>query len=121
MDYKKSHLSESQIEETLSLDIINALIGNVKATKSELPTSREVLTQFKHLEDVNLNHLEDPTVGLLLSSQFSRHYFGKEVQLGPEDEPIAILTDFGWSILGPYLKVDEEIDDLKLDSNDVSF
>ena len=106
----------TDMEEKIKLEIINALVGDIMTTESETPCPKDAIKQFDHMKDVTLHELEDPTIGLLLSSKFSRHYFGKETRIGPEDEPIGVLTDFGWSVIGPSPDRDEEIDELHLNA-----
>ena len=61
--------------------------------------------------------LDDHEIGLLPPAQFSRHFFKEDVRKGGEEEPIAVKTDFGWSILGPVSDVGDT-DDIDFDGVD---
>ena len=58
--------------------------------------------------------LDDHEIGLLPPAQFSRHFFKEDVRKGGEEEPIAVKTDFGWSILGPVNELGDT-DDIDFD------
>ena len=106
----------TDINENIRLEIINALVGDIMTTESEVPCPKNAIKQFDHMKDVDLYELDNPCVGLLISTQFSRHIFSDQIRKGPEDEPIAVLTGFGWSVVGPCSNIDEDIDGLHLDA-----
>ena len=89
------------MENTLELSIIDALVGGIVTSEEEIPLGKSITENFPYMNDVVINEIDDKSVGILLGSRFIRHYFGKQVRLGKNDEPIALLTDFGWVVVGP--------------------
>ena len=59
------------------------------------------------MKDIKVAEIENKTVGVILSSKFARHMFGTEKREGPDNEPIAVKTDFGWIIAGPPVNENE--------------
>ena len=59
----------SNLNESISIKINNALVGNLLSTEGETPPSKDDLKKFVHLKDKALNDLEDKTVGLLLDAK----------------------------------------------------
>ena len=81
------------MENTLELEIIDALVGGIVTSEEEIPLGKSITENFPYMNDVVINEIDDKSVGILLGSRFIRHYFGKQVRLGKNDEPIALLTD----------------------------
>jgi len=91
----------SNLSKTIEFDVDNALIGNVMTTENEFPLRNEDIKGLEYMEDVLLDELEDDLVEVILSAKFAKFYFGKEIRSRDDDEPIAVLTDFGWCVIGP--------------------
>ena len=105
----------TDINATFQLEIINAIVGDIMTTESEIRCPITIAKGYKHMKDINLVELDDPTVGLLLSTKFSYRYFG-ETRKGKEDEPMAVKTDFGWAVIGPTPDPDMEIEDIRINA-----
>lgn len=72
--------------------------------RAHIPT-RETARCWKHLAPLTdeIPPLQDCEVGLLIGYNCSRALAPREVILGAENEPYAVRTDLGWSIVGPSL------------------
>ena len=117
------------INEKLVFEINDSLVGSFMTTEKEKPPTNACIEKFGFMADVNLVELEDDAVELLLPNEFSRYFFGKEVRVGTKEEPIAVLTDFGWTVIGQLNDVEEDGDvysdeevrvDALIDVSDVS-
>ena len=82
-------------------EVKHSLVGQFMTTENEIPPRNSSIAQYDFMSDVILDELDNHEIGLLLPAQFSRYFFKEDVRKGREDEPIAVNTDFGWSILGP--------------------
>ena len=104
----------TDMQQNFKINVVDAVIGDIMTTESELRCTSETIKNYKHMADIEIIELDDPTVGLLLSSRYARHYFG-ECRKGNPDEPIAVHTDFGWAVLGP-VDIDADINELRIDA-----
>ncbi|XP_065115485.1 uncharacterized protein [Paramisgurnus dabryanus] len=85
-------------------------------TKDSIPVSRthiptcDTARHWKHLSTIvdKIPPLQDCEVGLLIGYSCPRALAPKEVILGGDDEPYAIHTDLGWSVVG-RLSSDHEL------------
>ena len=100
---------------TFHLEIINAIAGDIMTTESEIRCPAAIAKQYKNMEDINLIELDDPTVGLLLSTKFSYHSFG-ETRKRKNGRANGHETDFDWSIIGPTPDPDMEVDDVRINA-----
>ena len=117
LTFNKASYGQKDITSFIATDMEEKFkLEDIMTTESEIPCPKDAVLKFDHMKDINLTELEDPTIGLLLSSEFSRHYFGAQSRIGPEDEPIAVLTDFGWAVIGPSPDVEEEIDNFQINA-----
>ena len=104
----------TDLKEVLSFDVGHSLVGQFMTTENEIPPRNSSIARYGYMGDVILDELDDREIGLLLPAQFSRHFFKEDVRKGGEEEPIAVKTDFGWSILGP-VSVVGDTDDIDFD------
>ncbi|XP_056597979.1 uncharacterized protein LOC130433119 [Triplophysa dalaica] len=74
--------------------------------RSHIPTS-QTAKRWNHLNSIvqEMPKLMDCKVGLLIGYDCSRALAPRQVITGGEDEPYAIKTDLGWSIVGSSPKV----------------
>ena len=99
--------SISNLQGNLSIQVNNALVGNILSTENEVPPSQSQLKDYPHLANLPFPQLEDPTVGIILDAKYAHHFLTGELTIGETDEPIAITTDFGNALIGPPLKEGE--------------
>nr|XP_021336928.1 uncharacterized protein LOC103910029 [Danio rerio]XP_021336929.1 uncharacterized protein LOC103910029 [Danio rerio] len=73
----------------------------IPANRHHIPTN-EVAEHWKHLSVIadKIPPLQDCDVGLLIGYNCSRSMIPREVIVGGDDEPYAVQTDLGWSIVG---------------------
>ncbi|RXN18705.1 hypothetical protein ROHU_025998 [Labeo rohita] len=76
----------------------------IPVDRAHIPT-RETASCWKHLAPLidRIPPLQDCEVGLLIGYNCSRALAPREVILGTDNEPYAVRTDLGWSIVGPSL------------------
>ena len=91
----------SNLSETFSINVNNALVGNLLSTESEKPPRTANLQQYDHLKDLIFNELEDDSIGLLLDAKYAMTFMTGRVYTGKSDEPIGVETKFGITIIGP--------------------
>lgn len=74
--------------------------------RSHIPTS-ETAKRWKHLNSMakEIPELMDCEVGLLIGYDCSRALAPRQVVTGGDDEPYAVKTDLGWSIVGSSTQV----------------
>ena len=106
----------SDMEDRFQLTISDAQIGDIMTTEEEIPCTTNAIEQFPHLQGIELHELEDTTVGLLISSNYAKFIFGKDVKVGEDDEPIAVKTGFGWTVIGPKPEIAPEINEIYIDA-----
>ena len=81
-------------------------LTNVRSVK-HLPVnvssiaSKKRLTQFTHLNDINLHQPDDDDVHLLIGSDCPEVFFIEDQRIGQPVEPIAQKYCFGWAVIGP--------------------
>ncbi|KAI2650252.1 Ribosomal RNA large subunit methyltransferase K/L [Labeo rohita] len=76
----------------------------IPVDRAHIPTT-ETASCWKHLAPLidRIPPLQDCEVGLLIGYNCSRALAPREVILGTDNEPYAVRTDLGWSIVGPSL------------------
>lgn len=79
----------------------------IPADRTHIPTC-ETAKNWNHFSSIvnEIPLLKDCEVGLLIGYNCSRAMAPRQVILGKEDEPYAVRTDLGWSIVGsspPYI------------------
>ena len=102
----------TDMQNSFQINVVDAVIGDIMTTESELRCTSDTIKSYKHMSDIEIIELDDPTVGLLLSSRYARHYFG-ECRKGNLDEPVAIHTDLGWAVLG-QIDMEADINELRI-------
>ncbi|XP_065097354.2 uncharacterized protein [Paramisgurnus dabryanus] len=76
----------------------------IPVNRSHIPTC-ETAKQWSHLAEIadEIQPLKDCVVGLLIGYNCSRAMAPRQVLLGGDEEPYAVRTDLGWSIVGRSL------------------
>ena len=108
----------SDVNNSMVITVYDALVGGILTSEHESPCGQSVTDGYEHLKDVVIHELPEKSIGLLIGARFARHYFGREVRLGGDDEPIGVLTDFGWCVVGPLSDRDNLVDIKNIDVHD---
>ena len=108
----------SNFDGNMEICINDALVGNILTSEHETPCKQSITENYDFMKDVVIQDLDDNRVGLLIGAKFARHYFGKKTLMGAEDEPIAVLTDFGWCIVGPLSDREDIVEIAQIDAFD---
>lgn len=94
-------LQVKSLEGDESLDITGAYtvpsILEVDATRPD----KESLSRWQHLDGVQLPHLPDATLGILIGLDTPEAHWVLEQRRGKKGEPFAELTPLGWVLRGP--------------------
>ena len=98
------------IDESFTLDVKNALVGNILTTERDRPPSNNDIRDLTYMKDVSFVELDDPTVAVILDAKFAWTWVGGETRLDAIDSPIAVKTRFGWTLIGPQLDDSPETD-----------
>ena len=106
----------SNLTETFSVDVQNALVGKFLSTENEKPPKSADFVQYDHLKDLVFNELDDTSVGLLLDAKYAESFMAGRVYVGKSGEPIGVETNFGNTIMGPK----PESFDVNVVNNDIS-
>ena len=89
------------MDRQLVLPIKEALVGDVLTTERDRPPRNSDLVGHPYLEGVFFNELEDPTIGVILGSQFSWLWSLGETRFSNPLKPIAVHSRLGWVLIGP--------------------
>lgn len=93
---------------------VNLLVAYTKdcipVNRSHIPTC-ETANQWSHLAEIvdEIQPLKDCVVGLLIGYNCSRAMAPRQVLLGGDEEPYAVRTDLGWSIIGRSLQTHDAL------------
>ena len=88
------------IDKTFCIKIKDALVGDILTTEKEKPPKNEVVGNYPFMAGVNFVELEDPTVSVILDVRHAWTWAGGDTKSGSRDEPIALKTRWGWTLLG---------------------
>ena len=99
----------TNLAETFQLDIENALISNSLSTEGENPPTPEDLHQFEHLKNLTITELENKEVGVLLDAKHSFYFCTGDKYAGGPNDPIALETYFGVTLIGPKIISDNNL------------
>jgi hypothetical protein len=89
----------------------NALVSEILTTSNNRPRSNEDVEGLESMEGiVSFQELDDELIGVILSAKHTKHWVGGEILQGGLNQPMAMRTDFGWTLLGsnPTKEVDEK-------------
>ena len=90
----------TNLSQTFSIDIRQAIVGNSIAAGKEKPPTNESMRKYAHMKGTNFIELKDKTVGVLLDSKFLYTWLTGKVIKGENHEPLLIHTMFGPAIGG---------------------
>ncbi len=82
----------------------------IPVNRSHIPTC-ETAKQWSHLAEIvdEIQPLKDCVVGLLIGYNCSRAMAPRQVLLGEDEDPYAVRTDLGWSIVGRSLQTHDAL------------
>ena len=98
------------LDRSFTLHIKQALVGDTITTENETPPLNKDIQHLDFMSDVEFTELEDKTIGLIIDAKFAYTWMmSKEVRFRSPEDPLAIKTDFGWSLIGPPLDPQADI------------
>ena len=93
------------LDRTFSLDIKNALVGDILTTERDKPPKNEDIQGQSYLNDVHFDELNDPKIGVILDARFAWTWVTGDTRMNTKNDPIGLNTNFGWTLIGPALDV----------------
>ena len=81
-------------------------MGDILSTENEKPPQNKSLEKYHFMKGVQLNELEDQTISLIIDVRHAWTWVGGEIREGNRDEPIALKTHWGWTVLGSQVSGD---------------
>ena len=91
----------TDLNESFTLRVEKVLVGNVYSSQFELSPTQTLVQKYPHLAGVLFTWLPATTVHVILSARYASNYFTGEVIMGKDNEPFAIMTKFGPTLVGP--------------------
>ena len=98
---KMADFRVESIDGSYVCDVNDAIIDNLPVVESDIPPAKRDLSGFSHLDDIPFDDL-DGNVDLVLGAAHAAAFWGGEVRHGAKKlrEPIAINSQFGWTLTG---------------------
>ena len=88
------------VAQTASLELRNVLvIPRLPDLKESIPTDEDVKL-YKNLEGLSFPNLENKEIGILIGANVQSAHVQRDFRQGEVNQPNAILTDLGWSLVG---------------------
>jgi hypothetical protein len=98
------------LDGSFTLELRDALVSDILTTDKDRPSNLEDIEGLDYMEGtVSFPELEDDRIGVILLARHAWTWTGGEVLKGNADQPIAINTLFGWTVMGPCQ--DDETED----------
>ena len=110
-----SSFTVSDLNENITIPIENALVSDLLSTDNETPPRNDLTSKYPHLIDVTLDELEDPLIGIILDAKHSWAWLAQEARVGEPHQPIGILSQLGWYLIGGNPDYDDQLN--KSDAN----
>ena len=88
------------IDGSYRAEVNDVLCGDFPEENRDIPPARRDTTQFHHMSDIKFVDIGDAPVQAIIGVGHILTWAGKETRGGAKGQPIAINTDFGWTIAG---------------------
>ena len=88
------------LDKSFTIKIKDALVGDILSTENEKPPQNKLVEKYRFMEGVKFDELEDRTISLIIDVRHAWTWAGGEIRAGNRDEPIAMKTRWGWTVLG---------------------
>ena len=102
---KNASFTVESLDGEYSCDIDRALVGELSVTGNDVPPAKRDLSKYRHLDGIEFADI-DSEVEMVLSVAHVYTLFGKEMRTGRTSEPLAVKSDFGWTVMGVVGKTD---------------
>ena len=96
------------LDGSLAIKVEKALMGELITSKDKLPPTNEDIIKYDYMKDVRFDTCEDKTIGMIISAKHAWTWLQSDLRFGNTDQPIAMRSLWGWSIIGPTLKKPSE-------------
>ena len=104
---KRTSLSFKGINECDQVNVSNVLaVSSLPDLRHSVP-SREDAKRYSYLRDIDFPSLEYEQVDLLVGADVQMAHIPKEVRQRNSDEPTAVHTGLGWTLVGPEPLISE--------------
>ena len=102
-------LSILPIDNSCEINLDKVLVSNILISEHETPPKDEDIAHLDYMNEVHFHKLDSEEVGFIISVQESYWLEMNRVVKGSATQPIAKLTAFGWTLLGPAWGGDKNI------------
>ena len=100
------------------IELKDALVSDILTTDKDRPPTLEDVENLDFMDGVvSFPELDNEQIGVVISARHAWTWTGVEVLKGTAEQPVAINTKFGWTIIGPC--VDEKVEDVAMNCCDV--
>ena len=89
------------LDRSFTLEVENALVGTILTTERDRPPRNSKIENIPYMKDVHFEELDDDTIGVILDARFAWTWTRGRDCFNAIDDPIAIETKFGWTLIGP--------------------
>ena len=96
------------LDGSLAIKVEKALMGELITSKDELPPTNDDIKGYDYMKDVIFDTCEDKTIGLIISAKHAWTWLQSDLRFGNTDQPIAMRSLWGWSLIGPTAKRQSE-------------
>ena len=101
------------LDGTVHIELRDALVSDILTTDKDRPPTLEDVEDLDFMDGVvSFTELENERIGVVLSARHAWTWTGGEVLNGTAEQPRAVNTRFGWTIIGPC--IEEEVEDAAL-------
>ena len=96
------------LDDSFKVHLRNVLVGEILSTEADRPPCLEDIQDYPHLEGiVTFTELEDSDIEMIISAELAWTWESGERIVNHPEQPIAIHTAFGWSLIGPTGEFEE--------------
>ena len=81
-DLKTAPFTVTNLDETLTLHVKNALITPSIGTKSDTPPEKDLNERYPYMRDAQFERLDDPSTHLILGAKHAHSWSRKETRIG---------------------------------------
>ena len=84
-------------------DVTEALVGQIVASKNDIPPAERDLSALHHLNDIVFDSI-DAEISMIIGVNHIEAWAEQEIRRGSPCQPIAMKTRFGWTLVGGWAR-----------------
>ena len=102
----------TDLNESIEINVNNALIGSILSTEHEAPPRKNNFKNYPHLADLPISELEHDSIDIILDAKYAHLFLSGEIRRSEDCNTLAILGHFGWSVIGEPLNNSKSVSNL---------